>query len=37
MGAKQVIVKTKITRTRTKTKKASGGGQKRCPTCGKYR
>lgn len=41
MAAKQVIV-TRVTRTRksdstSKGTKSNGKGQKRCPTCGKYR
>lgn len=40
MAAKQVIV-TRITRTRKsgakQNTKSNGKGQKRCPTCGKYR
>lgn len=41
MGAKQVIV-TKVTRVKKsdstpKGTKSNSKGQKRCPTCGKYR
>lgn len=40
MAAKQVIV-TRITRTRKsgtkQNTKSAGKGQRRCPTCGKYR
>lgn len=41
MGAKQVIV-TKVRRVKKsdstfKGTKSTGKGQKRCPTCGKYR